>query len=81
MSAIPCPHCRHPLDMTDSEIYPDHVTYWAEDAPVERECHGCATRFYVKEHVRRTWSVGRTPAEASDLMADDYDGVPDRRRA
>lgn len=78
MTAIPCPHCRHPLDMTDSEVYPNHVTYWGEDEPVERECHGCGARFYLKERVTRLWSVGRTPDEADSWRSAEFDGVPDR---
>lgn len=76
MTAIPCPHCRKGILMVQCEDYSGHVTYWGEEAPAETECRHCRVTIYLKEHVARTWSVGRTPDEADDVMADEFDGVP-----
>lgn len=72
MSLVCCPHCEHPVDMTCCEVYHRHVTYWGEEVPVERECDRCSKSFFLKEHVRRTWSVGVNLEYAEDLFADEH---------
>jgi len=62
--------------MIEGERLQGHVSYWGEDGPTAIDCPSCGVEIYLKEHVRREWSVGRTPAEADDLMADQFDGVP-----
>ena len=63
---IPCPHCKGEIDMTDSDRIQGHVTYWGEDEAVEERCPHCGVTIYLKEHVERSWTAGRTPAEASE---------------
>jgi DNA-directed RNA polymerase subunit RPC12/RpoP len=54
---IKCPHCGA-IQPNDDCQYP--VTYWGEDEPVEKECEECEEKYFVKERVERTYSVGKT---------------------
>jgi len=78
MATIPCPHCRKPFAMIDGERLQGHVSYWGEDGPTAIDCPNddCGVTVYLQEHVKREWSVGRTPDEAGDFLADLYDGRP-----
>ena len=58
---IRCPFCDH-LQSNDDQKYP--VTYWAETGPQEMECDFCSKLFFVEEHVRRTYTIGKTAEEA-----------------
>ena len=51
---IRCPRCGE-LQPNDEGQWP--VTYWAEDGATEMECCQCDERFWVEEHVDRTWKV------------------------
>lgn len=62
-----CPHCGAEIDMTDTERTMSHVTYWGEDEAVGEDCPKCNVTVYLKEHVSRHWTIGRTPAEAEEL--------------
>ena len=62
---VKCPHCGHDVDMTDSDRYPRHVSYWGEREPVSEDCPKCEREFYLHEHVTRTWSPGKTPDECA----------------
>lgn len=64
---VACPHCGSEVDMTDGERLQGHVTYWGDDAPAAISCDNCDAEFYLKEHVTRYWTVGRTPDEADEL--------------
>jgi len=59
---IRCPHCGHEFDFTDENY--GVVTYWGEEPPVELECDGCESTFFAREHVERTFTVGKTADEA-----------------
>lgn len=63
---IACPHCGQVIDMTDPERVLGLVTYYRDDEPVAERCQHCDDIIYIKEHVSRWWTVGRTPEEASD---------------
>jgi len=76
MALIPCPYCRKGFAMIDGERLQGHVSYWGEDGPTETNCPSCNVPIFLQEHVTRTWSIGRTPDEASDFLADDFDGSP-----
>lgn len=65
--AVHCPHCSVEADMTDCERIQGHVSYWGEDEPQPITCHGCGADFFLKEHVTRWWTVGRSPSEADEL--------------
>jgi len=59
-----CPHChvRYPLDFCDGDG--DLCTYHGEDGAIEKECSKCGEVFFVVEHVQRTYTSGKTAAEA-----------------
>jgi ribosomal protein S27AE len=52
-----CPSCgaRYPVDPSDGDD--DIVTYWGEGEPAEKTCPACGRTFFVKEHVRRTYTA------------------------
>lgn len=62
---VNCPHCGHAISMADTERYCRHTTYWGEREPVAEDCPKCEQVLYLREHVRRTWSPGKTPDECS----------------
>lgn len=64
--AVHCPHCKGEIDMTDGERLQGHVSYWGEEEPTALNCPKCEVEIYLQEHVKRTWTAGRTPQEASD---------------
>lgn len=64
---VACPRCGKAADMTDSDRYQGHVTYWGEDEAQPITCYGCDTDFYLKEYVTRHWVAGRTPDEAEEI--------------
>lgn len=78
MTGIPCPHCRKPFLMIDGERLQGHVTFWGDGEPKAIDCpnEDCRVTIYLQERVIRTWSVGRTPDEAGDFLADSFDGEP-----
>jgi hypothetical protein len=50
-----CPHCGQMVNEDDGN-YP--VSYWGtENGPVEKECESCEKKFYIIEHVTRTYEV------------------------
>lgn len=53
---IKCPHCGT-IQSNDDYSYP--VSYWGEEGPAEIECVECEKKFWVKELVERTYSVGK----------------------
>jgi DNA-directed RNA polymerase subunit RPC12/RpoP len=60
---IRCPYCKQEIDYTSEDI--GLVTYWGgEDGPVEIWCEHCDRDFFVREHVERTFTVGRSREEA-----------------
>lgn len=75
MALLRCTHCRHPLDMTDVEVYGRFTSLYGEDGPVATECDDCGQSFHVQEYVNRTWSVGVDADAAADLMAPYVDGI------
>ncbi len=64
---VHCPHCSAEVDMTDGERVMGHVSYWGEDEPAGITCPSCEVDFYLKEHVSRWWTAGRSPEEADKL--------------
>ncbi|GJE54532.1 hypothetical protein [Methylobacterium thuringiense] len=64
---VRCPHCRHEFNMSEGELYIGRTSYHGEEEPVPTDCPKCEAEVYFKEHVTRTWTVGRTPTEAEEL--------------
>lgn len=65
--AVRCPHCASTIDMNDGERLQGHVSYWGEESPVALDCPSCGVEIYLKEHVTRSWTPGRTPEEADQI--------------
>jgi redox-regulated HSP33 family molecular chaperone len=63
---VRCPHCGEEYDFTSEDV--GLVTYWGgEDGPVELDCESCDRTFFAREHVERTFTVGKTMEEANEL--------------
>lgn len=65
--AVHCPRCSAEIDMTDGERIQGHVSYWGEEDPAPISCPKCDADFFLKEHVTRWWTAGRSPSEADEL--------------
>jgi DNA-directed RNA polymerase subunit RPC12/RpoP len=61
---IRCPYCKQEIDYTSEDV--GLVTYWGEDGPVEISCEHCDEDFFVREHVERTFTVGKSREEANE---------------
>lgn len=64
---VHCPHCSAEIDMTVGERLQGHVSYYGDEEPSPIACPSCDGDFYLKEHVSRWWTAGRTPEEADEL--------------
>lgn len=62
---IRCPYCNAEYNFTEEDF--GMVTYWGgEDGPKELDCTACDRAFFAREHVERTFTVGKTFKEADD---------------
>lgn len=60
---IICPRCDFEHEISDLEDNAP-VSYWGEAETKEIDCYNCGQHFWVKEHVSRTFTTGKTEEEA-----------------
>ena len=53
---IKCPYCET-IQSNDDNQYP--ITFWGDEGVMEWECSECEKKFWVKEYVERSYTVGK----------------------
>jgi DNA-directed RNA polymerase subunit RPC12/RpoP len=56
---IKCPHCADVIE--DGEDMCSFISVHGEESDEETECSNCERKYYIKEHVDRTWDVSADP--------------------
>ena len=63
-----CPHCGEFNQFEFCDGDGRLVTWWGDDGPKEYECRRCDREFFVREHVSRFYTAGKTPEEANHAI-------------